>query len=199
LITVGRKTELCEIAEKWGTDKYFYYTAFYHSLLDARRHKTKKVLELGIGSPATMLDSLSRVKRTDYTTGASLFTWETYFPHARIYGLDIDRSILINKGRIKSFYCDQTKPETYPYKDIGCGFDLIVDDAKHEKEPQLLAANMLVPLLARDGIYIIEDVGYLPREERIKFLRGIPYPAQLEEFSNPALGPHIAAVIVVRP
>lgn len=195
----GHKTELCELAEKWGTDKYFYYTPFYHSILNERRATTRKVLELGIGSPATMLDSMSRVKRTDYTTGASLFLWEEYFPNAKIYGLDIDRSILINKGRIKSFWCDQRDAASYPREQIGPGFDLIVEDGMHEKQPQLTAMRTLVPLLAPDGIYIMEDVGYLPREERIKYLREFPYPAQLEEFSNPALGSHIAAVIVIRP
>jgi hypothetical protein len=186
------------LAQKWGTDKWFYYTAFYHELLKDRRHKVKKVLELGIGSPATMLDSLSRMGITEYKPGASLFMWEEYFPKAEIYGLDIDRSILFNKGRIITSYFDQREPSTYP-NFTGHHFDLIVEDGLHEKEAQLTALETLMPCLEPDGIYIMEDVGYLARACRIAFLREISYPAQLAEFHNPALGSHIAACIVVRP
>jgi SAM-dependent methyltransferase len=198
LITVGRKTELCELAEKHGTDKWFYYTAFYHDLLKDRREKVKRVLELGIGSPATMLDSLSRAGIAEYKTGASLFLWREYFPNAEIIGLDIDRSTFVHSCGIRCFYCDQRDPMSYPLAVLGQSFDFIVDDAMHEKEPQLTAVKTLMPNLAPDGIYIIEDVGYLGHEARREFLEEIPYPSQLVEFHNPRLGPHIAACIVVR-
>ena len=196
MITVGHKTELCELAEKHGTDKWFYYTSFYHELLKDRREKVKRVLELGIGSPATMLDSLSRMGITKYKTGASLFLWREYFPNAEIIGLDIDRSVLIHAEGIRSFWCDQRDPLTYP--PFPWPFDFIVEDGLHEKEAQLTAVKTLMPVLAPDGIYVMEDVGYLGHDERREFLDEIPYPAELKEFHNPALGPHIAACIVVR-
>jgi hypothetical protein len=195
LIQVGLKTELCELAEKWGTDKYLYYTAFYHHLLRDYRN-AKKVLELGIGYPALMLDSLSRVHRTDYITGASLYMWEEYFPDAEIYALDNRKDILFNKGRIHSFYCEQENPSRYPQ--LGTDFDFIIEDGSHIKEHQLTAIEMLVPLLRPGGIYIAEDCGYMTRRERAEFANLVPYPCEIHEFHNPQFGGHIAAVVVIR-
>ena len=36
---------------------------------------------------------------------------ERFFENANIYGADIDRDILKNEKRIKTFYVDQTDPE----------------------------------------------------------------------------------------
>lgn len=197
MIQAGPKTELCELAEKWGTDKWFYYTEFYHFLL--RNHRNaKKVLELGIGSPSTMLDSLSRKGVTEYMTGASLFMWSEYFREAQIYGLDIDHDTLISGIRIKSLWCDQSDPMTYPLEVLGSEFDLIVEDGSHKKEHQLTAIETLVPQLAKGGIYIAEDCGYMTREERAHFADSIAYPCEIHEFHNPELGDHIASVIVIR-
>jgi hypothetical protein len=37
-------------------------------------------------------------------------------------------------------------------------FDLIVDDGSHEPAHQIFTARFLLPYLARDGIYVIEDL-----------------------------------------
>src|SRR5208337_3863139 len=94
-------TELCELAKKWGTDKVgnHSYTPYYHSLFEGRRAEIKKVLEIGIGNDDDM--------GTEYRAGASIFMWEEYFPNADIYALDILPEALINKGRIRSYQCNQ--------------------------------------------------------------------------------------------
>src|SRR4029077_13951854 len=110
-------TDLCALAEKYGTDKRpepkgHGYTHFYHSLFSERRESVKKVLEIGID------------------VGASLRMWEEYFPNATIYAIDADEARLINEGRIKSLQCDQS--DTKRLRDIalvlGGGFDFIIDD-----------------------------------------------------------------------
>ena len=191
-------TELSRLADKYGSDKYFFYTEFYHSILNERRSAVKKVLELGIGYPELMLDSLSRVGRTDYTTGASLLMWEKFFPEAEIYALDNRREILINRGRIHSFYCNQADARSYPLAQLGKDFDFIIEDGSHVKEHQQTAIEMLVPLLAPGGIYIAEDMGYMTRRERAYFADNVSYPSELHEFHNPAFGNHIAAILVIR-
>lgn len=198
MIAVGRRSELCELSEKWTSDKCFYYTPFYHELLKDKRN-ARKVLEVGIGYPGTMLDSISRMGWKEYKTGASLYMWKEYFPEAEIFALDNQKDILINEDRIHSFYCEQSDASTYPLEQLGKDFDLIVEDGSHVKEHQLTAMNTLMPLLAPDGIYIMEDVGYLARACRLALVKEIPYPAELHEFHNPKLGAHIAACIVVRP
>ena len=102
----------------------------------------------------------------EYTPGASLFMWEAYFPNADIYALDIDPSVLVNQGRIRSFQCDQgdggSLLNVLPY--LGHGFDFIVDDGSHIPEHQVKTARTFFPLLASGGIYAIEDIPLSARE-----------------------------------
>jgi predicted O-methyltransferase YrrM len=137
-------TQLCELATKYGTDKGpsgHNYTPIYHLLLAWK--KVKKVLEIGIAS------------------GASLRMWEEYFPEAEIYGLDTNISDpSVPTTRIKCFQCDQSNLASLlnVIPQIGANFDLIVDDASHRAEDQVLSAHVLLPLLTPEGVYVIEDV-----------------------------------------
>lgn len=182
-------TSLCDLARKWGTDKALFYTPFYDELLGAKRLDVRKVLELGIGYPETMLGSVSRMGRTDYTTGASLFMWEEYFPMAQIVALDNKPEIFINRGRIWSFFVDQEKPESFDEacKHAGTGFDFIVEDGQHSLECQSLSAQKLIPLVRPGGTYVTEDVGDWHEALRA----AIPYPSELVEFGE-------ARIVVVR-
>ena len=38
---------------------------------------------------------------------ASLYMWQEYFPNAEIFGADVDKRILFNEGRIKTYFVDQ--------------------------------------------------------------------------------------------
>ena len=44
--------------------------------------------------------------------GASLYGWCEFFPNSHIFGADIDDDVLFNTKKIKTFYCDQTNPES---------------------------------------------------------------------------------------
>lgn len=183
-------TPLCELAQKWGTDKALFYTPFYHSLFGDRRQDVRKVLELGIGYEETMLGSVIRMGRTSYTAGASLFMWQEYFPNALIYALDNKPYIFINQGRIESYFVDQDRPETFdmliPWQ-LGYGFDFIIEDGNHTFACQLLSAMKLVPLVAPGGVYVIEDVG--DWHERLR--SALHWPSELVEFGD-------ARIIVVK-
>src|SRR5262245_22315577 len=84
-------TPLCELARKFKTDKLdpHHYTQEYHRLLSGRRATVRKVLEIGVWK------------------GRSLRMWEEFFPHARIYGVDVDPKRVFSAGRIACFECDQ--------------------------------------------------------------------------------------------
>lgn len=136
-------TPLCELAEKYGTDKFskHRYTPVYFKLLSECRESVRRVLEIGI-------------KR-----GASLRMWEEFFPFAEIIGIDIKTKNLINEGRIKSFHGDQSnEKEMRKFGKAHGPFDLIVDDGKHKAKFQLPAAMALLPCLSPSGTYVIEDV-----------------------------------------
>lgn len=154
-------TELCRLAAKYGTDKT-HYTPFYSLLLSGRRNSVKRVLEIGIGTPAAMKHV------SGYEAGASLRMWAEYFPDAMIYGMDkdceavretLEREALGSEGRVYTFLADQSRPWSYQHLLPEFGpFDLIVDDGSHLVEDQITTVENLLPHLAPDGLYIIEDV-----------------------------------------
>lgn len=153
-------TRLCELAEKYGSDKtpsiFHGYTPFYDELLKDR--DVKRVLEIGIGNVACM----NHVK--DYKPGASLRMWRDYFPEAKIFGADNDSGVLFNDTlHIYTLWCDQSSERSLVDMAgvLGGNFDLILDDGSHVLEHQALTSNTLIPkLLSRTGVYIIEDVAW---------------------------------------
>jgi hypothetical protein len=156
---------LDDLAFKYRSDKtprlHHGYAPFYDAILAGR--DIRKILEIGIGTATSYPNNYesSMAGIAGYQEGASLFMWEEFFPHAEIFALDIVEEILINRGRIKSFQCDQSKEASLAaaVEKIGTGFDLIVDDGSHVTAHQILTANYLVPrILAKGGLYIIEDV-----------------------------------------
>lgn len=160
-------TPLCKYAEWFGTDKRpeplgHGYTHYYHSLFADRRQDVRKVLEIGID------------------TGASLRMWREYFPLAQIYGLDCDRTKLIQEFCIESQFCDQSDAGSLHDATfrVGDNFDLIIDDGSHQPEHQVATAKAFVPLLSPTGIYVIEDVldpklitPHLPYDVHIEYFK----------------------------
>lgn len=139
-------TPLCEIAKEYGTDKYLPhgYTPIYFRLLADRASSIRSLLEIGIGK------------------GRSLRMWEEFLPIAAIVGIDIDPDLLINAGRIGSYAADQSderemKQLVGSFQDLP---DVIIDDGSHDPKNQVAAMTALLPFLAIDGLYFIEDVRY---------------------------------------
>lgn len=149
-------TPLCELAEKYGTDKLGLYTPIYDLILSSRRDRVFQVLEVGIGTPQAM----KHIPK--YKPGASLRMWRDYFPNAYIYGLDINKNACMEADtgldRITLWHGDgKTLERTATVAAVGV-FDLIVDDGDHDAESQRITFFNLSPLLASGGLYIIEDV-----------------------------------------
>lgn len=167
------KTELCEIAFKYGTDKCpeikHSYTPVYHEMFKDIRNDVKKVFEMGIGSPTTM-KHVEEKTGAKYTIGASLLMWRDYFPNAQIYGADNDPDAMVEgEERIKTFLCDEHKEEDVKrvIKETGSDIDIFIDDANHLHGHQLFLSNTALPLLKKDVIYIVEDVFYPKRITRL--------------------------------
>lgn len=192
--------DLSQLATKYGTDKWnwHHYTPHYHKIFENRRNYVVKVLEIGIGD-----SSMKNPSGEPYKPGASLRMWEEYFPNALIYGIDNNMSSLIYEGRIWSNYCDQSQEHQLRYlmSMMGGEFDLIVDDGCHIPEIQVSTAKILVPLLAPNGIYVIEDVWPYPstvgwsKEPFGLKLEEIPYPAKLIQCGdNPNSDDHLVII-----
>ena len=175
-----KSTELCEIMGKNRSDKghknlkkTHNYTTVYYRLFKDLKHEQLNVFELGLGTNNTDVPSNMGV---DGRPGASLYGWSEFFPNANIYGADIDKRVLFNTDRIKTFYCDQTKPE------VICGmweeeelkdkqFDILVEDGLHQHNAQICFFENSIHKIKDGGFYIIEDVNH-----------GLPFDMMCDKF-----------------
>ena len=160
-------TELCKIMGDCGSDKgselithsWHNYTLLYYKIFKEKKMENLRVFELGLGTNNTYVKSNMGINGKP---GASLYGWEKFFPNAKIYGADIDRDILFQTNRIKTYYCDQLNPEDikkmWSNKDLWEPFDIIIEDGLHEFEANVCFFENSIFKLKRGGYYIIEDI-----------------------------------------
>jgi hypothetical protein len=161
-------TELCEIMGRNKSDKGHIditsskhnFTTFYHHIFDSIKNNSLNIFELGLG---TFYQDISSNMGPYGTPGASLYGWREYFKNATIYGADIDKRILFNTDRIKTFYCDQTDKDTiismWNLPELSnITFDFILEDALHTFEANKCFFENSIHKLSKTGYYIIEDI-----------------------------------------
>lgn len=157
------KTPLCDLFEKYGSDKcdsiFHTYSKHYYAIME--HMNVKNLLEIGIGTKKIMVPIVGQ----DYAEGASLKAWRDFFPSATIYGLDIDESVLFEDTRIKCHYVDQSNEQSILktinkiFADDGIqSFDIIIDDGSHIQQHMLCSLKTLSKFVSIGGIYIIEDI-----------------------------------------
>ena len=190
-------TDMCHIMKKHGSDKglgYHNYTTLYHSLFSSLRDQQVNILEVGLGTNNPNIPSNMGVNGRP---GASLRGWEEYFTHpdTKIVGLDIDKDILFQTNKIKTFYCDQTNATSIDtvWNSIPeiSEFDIIVDDGLHTYEAGISFLENSMHKLKKGGIYIVEDL--LP-DTQFKFqvnLEGLKDKYELSHVSIVTI-PHTA-------
>jgi len=162
----SKPTPLCYIMKEKGTDKALYqgeskhnYTTFYHAAFKNLKDKPIRLFELGLG---TTNPNIAANMGSKGTPGASIRGWKEFFPFGEIFGADIDKSILFNEERIKTFFCDQTNSEAikqmWQLPELKQEFDIILDDGLHQYEANLNFFENSYHKFKVGGIYIIEDV-----------------------------------------
>ena len=171
---------LSELCEKYGSDKGFMnyhskkpyawrphsYASFYHSIFCLNRESIKFVYECGIGTNNLNIKS-NMTENAE--PGASLRVWKDYFVNANIFGGDIDKNILFEEDRIKTYFVDQLNVSSIKFMWEKTGvekFDIIIDDGLHEPKANLNFFFNSIHKLKENGIYIIEDVS----NHHIKYL-----------------------------
>lgn len=186
-----RKNYTCELSrlcDHYGSDKgevqstghpypwpSHSYADYYSFLFSHCRLKPTKVFECGLGTNNPNLASSMGVNGKP---GASLRVWKDYFPNATIYGADIDKDVLFEEPRIKTFYVDQLDPQSI--KEMWCevsvrDFDFMVDDGLHTFDAGSTLFSNSISMLAEDGVYVIEDVSGLDLREYDKFFSQLDY------------------------
>ena len=84
--------------------------------------------------------------------------WRTYFPRARIYGIDMYDKTSHDERRIQTFQGSQTDAEFLERVVAAIGrLDIVIDDGSHANAHVLRSFELLFPRLAPNGIYAIED------------------------------------------
>jgi len=161
------ETELCKMFFKHRADKcpqiFHSYSPAYYEVLHEKRYEIKSFLEIGVGTNKIM----NRMCSGDYEPGASLKSWADFFTNAKIFGLDIDETVLFETDRIKCFYTDQSNATSLEEtisnirsseKNENLKFDVILDDGSHILKHMKLTYNTLSKYVRDGGYYIIEDI-----------------------------------------
>jgi len=150
-VNVLAPTKMCRVMTTHGSDKgqgSHNYTTVYSVLFKEFADQSIRIFELGLairGRP-----------------GALLRAWRELFPNARVYGADIDRTVLFQDDRIETFYCDQLDKrsihELWSQPNLQTGFDLIIEDGLHTFEGNVSFLENSIECLRPGGIYVIEDI-----------------------------------------
>ena len=127
-----------------GSDKgtTHSYLEVYTQLFEPLQTTQINILEIGIFS------------------GAWVEVMHKYFSHSYIVGMDINTSSLVfSKGldRVKIIECDATKKESVTLVE-NTMFDIIIDDGSHLENDILTTFDLFLPLLKKEGMFIIEDI-----------------------------------------
>lgn len=178
-----------------GSDKgsgWHNYTIFYQEIFKEKRLDELNIFEVGLGTNNTSIPSNMG---PEGKPGASLKGWKEYFSNSNIYGADIDKDILFEEERIKTFYCDQLNPGSilnmWDSPDLrDKEFDVIIDDGLHEFEANINFFRNSIHKLKKGGIFIIEDIHQVCLKE---FKNALPslgtefgyLSFELKEISNP--------------
>ena len=147
-------------SDKGGLNNHHNYTAYYSEIFSLRKNVVKNFLEVGLGT--NNINIPSNMGPTGKPL-ASLRAWRDYFSEAQIYGADIDRNILKDEERIKTYFVDQNNPTSISemFKNINVDkFDIIIEDGLHEYNANICFFENAINYLSEDGIYIIEDIFY---------------------------------------
>jgi hypothetical protein len=153
--------ELKNIFTKNKSDKstvHNYHIIYSYIFNNLGRNNTLNIFEVGLG---TNNPSLVSSMGSNGRPGASLYAFRDYLPYSNIYGADIDKNILFNSNRIKTYYVDQLNFRTFNDFSNNVNnikFDLIIDDGLHA-----IGANFNTLLFALDNIkekgwIVIEDI-----------------------------------------
>jgi hypothetical protein len=132
---------MSEVMNAYGTDKdeHHRYAPVYESLFPDRGAVTH-VLEVGIAE------------------GRSMLAWREIFPNALVVGLDREPCHCERGPRLEFHQGDQRSCADCLRAAGGREFDLIVEDASHRLDANLLTLFWLWPFVRPGGHYVIEEM-----------------------------------------
>ena len=162
-------------SDKGGFNKDHNFSDYYSTIFFDKKQSFKNILEVGLGTNNINVPSNMGLEGKPL---ASLRAWRDYFLNANIYGADIDRKILKDEDRIKTYYVDQTNTSSILelFKNIGdISFDIIIDDGLHEYNANICLFENSFKFLKKKGIYVIEDVFFKDKNKFFQYFKNSNY------------------------
>jgi hypothetical protein len=186
---------LTEIFDQEGSDKGSFfchvgqtenlahkYTYIYEQYMETFRDAPFNLLEIGICSP--------------FYPGASLRAWYKYFTKAEIYGLDIVDCSGFCNDRVKTFIVDQTsKTQLTNFISTVPSFKFIIDDGCHDERAITISLGALFPVLESGGIYFIEDLHVVHKDNLLKLVDKKFYSPFISEQQLDYINANIASAV----
>ncbi len=214
IVSFYKKNNDCEISKLcdiYGSDKgelrkgghpypwpSHTYADFYSRLFSHCRTSIKNVFECGLGTNnPNLLSSMGILGKP----GASLRVWRDFFPSAMVYGADIDKDVLFEEDRIKTYYIDQLDPLAIKgfWDTVGVtDFDFMLDDGLHTFEAGSTLFLHSIERLASNGVYIIEDVGIADLLRYKKFFSNKDYVVEYVSLFRPNIQLGDNSLVVIR-
>ena len=210
-----KDSELSALCSNFGTNKGYIldnniqklnpkfcqdYSDFYYDLFLFSKDSVKKVFELGIGTVDKNKMYNMDFLGDNYQPGGSLRVWKNFFKNANIYGADIDKNILFQEDRIKTYYVDQGNIDSIKllWQSINEeDFDIIIDDGCHRYEETIVFFENSIDRLRVGGSYIIEDILPSQRKKFLKYFSSIKLSYKFINFSRPKTNPDNNSLILI--
>jgi len=150
--------EIKRYFDKYGSDKASSndYQNIYGPILKHRDEITG-ILEIGMGTNNT--DVVSNMALWG-NPGASLKAFRDFLKSAMIFGADVDKRILFEDERIKTFFVDQTDPGTFIElgKSIPSDLDLVIDDGLHSPNANIETLKFGLTKIRIGAWVVVEDI-----------------------------------------
>lgn len=145
-----------EMLEKLGSDKSTKnnYHLIYGYIF--ANNNIRSLIEVGLGSNNEKIPSNMGAHGVP---GASIRAFSK-FVSERIVGLDYDKSILFQDGKISTYYVDQLRIETFEDLPNFDDFDLAIDDGLHVQNANVNTLSYFTDKISEDGIIVIEDIPF---------------------------------------
>lgn len=138
------------------------YSRAYDELFASRRDRPVTMLEIGIGPKQPGVTGAAYKRRLR----GSVTAWREYFPAGHIHAADIVDCRYLSRERLTIHVADQSSRESMDAvaRAIGAPLDIVLDDGSHASAHQQISLASLLPYLADDAIYVIEDLEWQPAE-----------------------------------
>lgn len=127
------------------------YISLYQKLLKRYKGRATNILEIGIGPEK-------------HSNGGSIKLWHDYFKTATVWAADIIPYSKVydgikNNPRINIVLGNAYNENENTYKILSKQkYDFILDDGPHSLQSMIQCIKLYLPLIKKDGIFIIEDV-----------------------------------------